>query len=568
MLRAPRVPAVLLALACGAGAPAYGQTGSTSDANQALVGEISRAPVVVDGERLFLVRGVTSYPAEQRARQIEERIQTLAADRTLSAASLTVEEQPGGSWILAGGQRLLAVLDEDAKIEQVDRRVLAQAYLLRIAAAVEAYRREREAGYLLRHGLYALAATLALLAGGYSGRRLVRWLRANLERRYQTRVQDVHIQAFQIVRAKQIWHFLSGVLNLVWVVGVVAMVFGYLRYTLGLFPWTRGVGNRLIAIVVDPLQTMATGLLLEIPNIAFLLVLLLVTRYLLKMFRLFFQGVAAGTVTLREFDPEWAWPTYRLVRLLVIALAIVVAYPYFPGSQSDAFKGVSLFIGVVFSLGSSSLIGNVVAGYSMTYRRAFKLGDRVKIGDHLGEVVRTRLLVTHLRTPKNEEVIVPNSAILGAEVVNYSSMAQERGLILHTTVGIGYETPWRQVEAMLIEAADRTPGLLREPPPFVLQRALGDFAVTYEINVYCDTPEAMLALYTALHRNILDVFNEYGVQIMTPAYEGDPQQPKVVPKSEWYAAPASRPDPHGVEVAVGRAPDRAYSPSGRQGPRP
>jgi small-conductance mechanosensitive channel len=174
----------------------------------------------------------------------------------------------------------------------------------------------------------------------------------------------------------------------------------------------------------------------------------------------------------------------------------------------------------------------------MTYRRAFKIGDRVKIGSHVGEVDRMRLLVTHLRTPKNEDVVVPNSEILGAEVINYSSLARERGLILHTTVGIGYDTPWRQVEAMLLESAARTPGLLRDPKPFVLQTQLGDFAITYEINVYTDTPHVMMALYTALHRNILDVFNEYGIQIMTPAYEGDPEQPKVVPKDQWYTAPA------------------------------
>jgi small-conductance mechanosensitive channel len=149
--------------------------------------------------------------------------------------------------------------------------------------------------------------------------------------------------------------------------------------------------------------------------------------------------------------------------------------------------------------------------------------------------------VTHLRTPKNEDVVVPNSTILSSEIVNYSSLAKDPGLILHTTVGIGYETPWRQVEAMLLEAAARTPGLQREPKPYVLQLALGDFAVTYEINVYCDNPQAMPRLYTALHGNILDVFNEYGVQIMTPAYEGDPPEPKVVPRDKWHLAPAAGP---------------------------
>jgi small-conductance mechanosensitive channel len=156
----------------------------------------------------------------------------------------------------------------------------------------------------------------------------------------------------------------------------------------------------------------------------------------------------------------------------------------------------------------------------------------------IGDVMEMRVQVTHLRSLKNEEVIVPNSLILSSQVVNYSSLARKQGLILHTTVGIGYETPWRQVEAMLLMAAERTPGLLREPRPFILQRALGDFAIEYELNVHCDDASAMMALYTALHRNILDVFNEYGVQIMTPAYEMDPQQPKVVPRAQWYASPA------------------------------
>jgi small-conductance mechanosensitive channel len=177
----------------------------------------------------------------------------------------------------------------------------------------------------------------------------------------------------------------------------------------------------------------------------------------------------------------------------------------------------------------------------MTYRRAFKVGDRIKVNDLIGEVVETRLLVTHLRTVKNEEIVVPNSLILNSHITNYSTLARSRGLILHTTVGIGYETPWRQVEAMLRLAAARTPGLLKEPPPFVLQKSLDDFAVTYEINVYCDNPQAMGRLYTALHQNILDVFNEYGIQIMTPAYESDPEQPKVVPKGQWFMAPATNP---------------------------
>jgi small-conductance mechanosensitive channel len=560
MKRAPScIVTLIVAVALGRTAPAFGQdSGAAPEAaphKGAPRADATLAPVVIDGETLFSVRGLSTFPAERRAREIAERIRELAEKRDVTTESLTLEDGPGMTWVLDDhGQRVMGVFDEDALIERFDRRLLAQAYRARIAEAITAYRDARRPALLARRALYALGATLALLLAAFVGRRIVHRLQAGLERRYRARIADLRVQKFQVVKAEQVWRFLTGFLNFVWVLSVLAMVYFHLRYVLALFPWTRGAGNRLFAIAIDPLRAMGLGIVGVIPSLVFLAALFVVTRYVLKLVRLFFDGVSAGTVKLRDFDAEWAEPTYRLLRLLVIAFAIVVAYPYIPGSGTDAFKGVSLFIGVIFSLGSSSLIGNLVAGYSMTYRRAFRLGDRVKIGEHVGDVERMRLLVTHLRTPKNEEVVVPNSAILGAEVVNFSSLAHERGLILHTTVGIGYETPWRQVEAMLIEAAGRTPGLLREPPPFVLQKSLGDFCVTYEINVYCDAPQRMAVLYTELHRTILDVFNEYGVQIMTPAYEGDPDRPKVVPKEQWYAAPA-QPGSTAGDGAAARAPD-------------
>jgi small-conductance mechanosensitive channel len=176
------------------------------------------------------------------------------------------------------------------------------------------------------------------------------------------------------------------------------------------------------------------------------------------------------------------------------------------------------------------------------------VGDRVRIGSSVGDVIAMRMQVTHLRSFKNEEIIIPNSQILGAEVMNFSSLSKNGGLILHTEVGIGYETPWRQVEAMLLMAADRTEGLAKQPPPFVFEKALGDFAVVYEINAYTENVKAMAALYAELHRQILDVFNEYGVQIMTPAYEGDTPEPKVVAKKDWFLAPS------GADRGVGGKP--------------
>lgn len=506
--------------------------------------DVPSVAVEIDGNVLLRVRGLSALTAEKRAAAIAARIKALAADASVPPDAIQRVEIESGTAIVAGSQRLMVVLEADAKLESMDRKVLANVIMGSIREAVANYRQARTREALINSALFATAAS-GLLAAFIV---LVIWLstraRAGLERRYRRRIQSLGIQSFRIVRAEQIWAALNRLLDASRVVIILVLGFIYLQYVLGLFPWTRGTARRLLGYVLDPLGTMGAGIVDVIPNFLFLAILFFVTRYLLKLIYLFFGALGRGEVKLSGFEREWADPTYKILRIGVIVFALVVAYPYIPGSGSDAFKGISIFIGIVFSLGSSSAISNLIAGYSLTYRRAFRIGDRVKIGGTMGDVIEMRLQATHLKTVKNEEVIVPNSEILNNEVMNYSSLAHSRGLILHTTVGIGYETPWRQVEAMLLMAAERTPGVMKEPPPFVRHQALGDFAVNYEINVYCDNAQAMGEIYTDLHRNILDVFNEYGVQIMTPAYEGDPEKPKVVPKEGWFSAPAqdAKPD--------------------------
>jgi small-conductance mechanosensitive channel len=345
------------------------------------------------------------------------------------------------------------------------------------------------------------------------------------------------------MRAEQIWTTVRSVHFAVRSILLLLVILAYVNYVLAQLPATRGFSQDIISFVTGPLQVMGAEIASGIPSLVFLAVLFVVVRLALRILRLFFDAVSRGTVRLANFDPDWATPTYKLARVVLVIFALIVAYPYVPGSGSDAFKGISIFVGVVFSLGSSSALANILAGYMITYRRALKVGDRVKIGDAFGDVIETRLQVTHVCSVKNEEIIIPNSQILNGEVVNYSSLSRVNKLILHTDVGIGYETPWRQVEAMLIAAALRTDGLLHEPPPFVLEKSLGDFAVVYELNAYCDRPRGMVGIYGELHRQILDLFNEHGVQIMTPAYIADPSQPKVVPHDQWYAAPARPPSP-------------------------
>jgi small-conductance mechanosensitive channel len=499
------------------------------------------APVMLDGATIFRVRGISSYPAERRAAEIAGRIEALASDRAFPAESVTVKDTTVATFILGGGRRLFAVFDADAAVEGLTRQVLAEAYRTRVVEAMTQFRRDREAAALWEDLARAAAATLGFVLFIALGRRVLRRVRALAETRYRTRVHDVQFQTIDIMRGEQLWNALQNAVRGIATIITLAAGYAYVDYVLLLFPWTRAFGNSLASMLLQPLATLGTGFVQFIPSLLFLIALAFVVRFFMRLNRIFFRRITQGAITFQGFDPEWAQPTERIARFAIIAFALVVAYPYIPGSSSDAFKGIGLVIGLMFSLGSPSVIGNLVAGLSLAFRRAFRVGDRVRIGEHIGEVAQVRLLTTYLRSPKNEQIVIPNSIILNSEVVNFSTLAGDAGLILHTNVGIGYETPWRQVEAILIEAARRTPGLRTDPEPFVLQRKLGDFAVDYELNAYTDDPARMLRLYSALHRNILDAFNEYGIQIMTPAYEQDPAQPKIVPRDQWFTRPAAPP---------------------------
>ncbi len=521
--------------------PAYGAgDGSGTGAAVTSEAELVTAPVEIDGQVLFRVRGTSSFPAVQRAAAIVNRIEGAASDTTIRSDMLRLTDEDKVTTIFAGEQLLMIVTDGDARLEHLSRDFLAKTHLTRIRQAIDDFRRARSREALLQGCLYAGGATVALAVVIVLIIMLGRRLDSLVTERVESRIHSLGIQSFEIVRAERMRGALHSMLFALRVAAILIVSFFYLHFVLALFPWTRGLASRLLGLITSPLARMGKALVAKIPDLIVLVVLYFVFRFVLRLLRLFFDAIEHERVKLAGFDAEWAHPTYRIVRFMVVAFGLIVAYPYIPGSESAAFKGVSLFIGVVFSLGSSSMVSNIIAGYMMTYRRAFRIGDRVKIGDVMGDVTKMRLQVTHLRTVKNEEVSIPNSQILGGNVVNYSALAHEHGLILHTTVGIGYETSWRQVEAMLLMAAERTPGLLREPQPFVMQKELGDFAITYEINVYCDNPHEMNTLYTELHRQILDVFNEYGVQIMTPAYESDAAEPKVVPPEKWYEPPARK----------------------------
>jgi small-conductance mechanosensitive channel len=502
------------------------------------------APVAIDGETLFLLRGIIAYPAAQRVAVVRDRIIAAAKDPAITGDDVRVVEKGDKTLIYAGDTVLLDFLKADAEIEHAERHTLAGAYRDTIANAILRYRRDRSPAVLMRRTAFALGVTLVSAVLLWGTLKCFTWLDRGINRKVAQTLQRLGDRAHPLVYTGQIWGLLRSISRLAR--NLILIIFGYfyLNTVLGLYPWTRPAANILLSLILQPLQRIGQSLLDAVPDIAFLVILYLLVRYLLKVMKTFFDGVAHQRIRLENFDPDWAEPTYKITRVLVIIAALVIAYPYIPGSDSLAFKGVSVFVGVLISLGSSSFIANVIAGIMMTYRGAFKVGERVQIGDTVGTVEDIRLMVTRLRTPKNELVVIPNSNILETNVVNYSICARQQGVILNTTVGIGYDVPWRQVEAMLLLAVARTDGLKTDPPPYVRQRLLGDFAVVYEINAFCGDAHRLNSLYSKIHANIQDVFNEHGVQIMSPAYVADPAEPKLVPPENWYPEPAVQPAPN------------------------
>jgi small-conductance mechanosensitive channel len=537
----------LLAVMCGLVA----QLAWPQESADVVEAEIETAPVRLDGRTLFIVRGTTSRPAKERAAAIVQRIIDAAKDPSVSTASVVIATEPVGFSIRAGRHLLLYVTEADARIEAMTPAVLAEFHRRRIAETIERYRAERKPERVLASAGAAVLATAIAIGAVLLLGWLFRHLDALLDRRYKARIESLSEKLGDAMRVAPMLRAMQGSVRTAWVVAYLAIVLIWLEVVLGQFPWTRWLSDDLAQLILDPLATIALGIADYIPNLLFLAVLAIVTRFGIRMLRLYFDAVERGRVRLLHFEREWAVPSYKIARTVVLAVALVMAYPYLPGSGSDALKGLSVFAGLLLSLGASSSVANLIAGYLTTFGRVFRVGDLIKVGDVMGQVTQVRLLTTRVRTIRNEEVTIPNATIMSSSVTNYSALAREKGLILQIEVGIGYGVPWRQVHAMLLEAARRTPGLMTEPAPFVWQRQLGDFAVVYQLNVYKQVAEGLPAAYSALHQNILDVFNEYGVQIMTPAYEGDPEQPKVVPKERWFAAPTQS----GVTKAPASSPD-------------
>ena len=302
------------------------------------------------------------------------------------------------------------------------------------------------------------------------------------------------------------------------VVVTILLLVIYLQLAFSLLPLTRGYALTVLQYLLDPIQKLWHGFLRSVGDLFTIGVLIVLTRYALKGLRYLLYQAAEGAVTLPGIAQEWGVPLYKILRIVVIALAAVMIYPYVPGSDTEAFKGLSLFAGALFTLGATGTVGNFIGGLVAIFVGAFRIGDVVKLGDVLGVVTETTMTLTRIRTPLNTIVSVPNISILNGQLVNYSIMARTDGVILTTGVTIGYDAPWRTVHGLLLEAAARTARIEKTPAPFVLQTSLDDFYVSYQLNAYTREPVYMRLIYGELHANIQDAFNAGGIEIMSPHY--------------------------------------------------
>ncbi len=494
----------------------------------------SEVAVLTVGNRpviTFRSRFLTRSPAE-RVEAARTRIADLFARRQhrpvsqRSVLDLIV--------ITAAGNDVFAVTPADADDLAGETQVqVALGASRELERAFNELAEARQPGHLLRSGVTALGFTVLLGAALWVLRRVYHAVGERMGHIAEQQLERAHLSAHVAVDAGRLMFWFRRAIRALAAALALLAVYIWLVSGLVLFPYTRPWGETLGTFLVRAFQRIGTGILNALPGLFYVFVIVVLTRFVIRVMQATLDGVREGRINLPWVHPDTAEPTKRLLAGLFWLFAVIVSYPYLPGANTDAFKGVSVFVGIMLSIGSSGLVTHVMSGFLLTFTRAIKPGDCIRVGDTEGTVTAVGLLSTKVRTKKGEEVTLPNAVAIGGTIVNYSRYASQGELLLYTSITIGYDTPWRQVEALLRSAAERTAGLSNTPPPFVLQRALSDFYVEYQVNAVLEEPETRVAVLSALHANIQDAFNEAGVQIMSPHYEKDPKEPKVVPPGRW-----------------------------------
>ncbi|WP_369765169.1 mechanosensitive ion channel family protein [Flavobacterium sp. WC2429] len=459
-----------------------------------------------------------SFSAKDRADAISVRIKNLSDQFRFKGDSIKIVDAETTIDLVYKEGIIISVSENDAIWNNSTKLELAKKYQDIIKKALALYKSETSVSTLAKEIGLALLVLVIMFFLISNLRRFFRWTAQKIEHEENKRIQGIKIRNFTLFDAKQQVNALLNVnTTLKWVL-ILLLVYIALPILFGIFPWTKDFAATLFGYILNPLKKIALGFWNYLPNLITILVIIFVFRYVLKGIHFLKNEIEKGNLELPGFYADWANPTYQIVRVIVFAFMVVVIFPYLPGSDSPVFQGVSVFLGFLFTFGSAGSLSNIIAGLILTYMRLFKIGDRVKIGEVVGDIIEKSLLVTRIRTIKNEIISIPNSTVMSSHTINYSSDAPEKGLIIHSTVTIGYDVLWKEMHQALIDAASKTEFVLQEPKPFVLQTSLDDFYVSYEINAYIKEPNKQAVIYSNLHQNIQDVCNERNIEIMSPHY--------------------------------------------------
>ena len=480
-------------------------------------------PIVFDHKNLFSIHtGNGSLSAEERANIITRRLHRIANDNNLEINDNNFDVDDRGNIIvlLFNKKTLMTVTADDAVFADTSRQKLAEAYLKTIKKALKTYRIQRRPFYWVIGFICTVISLLILLLILKIFDFIFPYVNRQVESWQGTLIPSIRIKNLELLSAEKLTQTVKTIIKIIRLTLTFFILYIFIPIVLGFFPQTRQVGNLLLDYLVKAIHSVFSGLVGYLPNIFVVAVISCLTCYTLKFLKFIFTEIEKGNLQFTGFYPEWAQPTYRLLTWLTVMLAAVFAFPYLPGFNSPAFKGVSAFVALLFTLGSTGVVANTVSGFVLIYTRAFQVSDRVKIGDAIGDVLEKDLLVTRIRTTKNVVITIPNSVIINSNVINYSALKRDlkRPLILHTTITLGYDVPWRKVHRVLIAAAQSTNYILKTPLPFVLQTGLNDFYVSYEINAYTNESTKMAEIYSNLHQNIQDHCNEADIEILSPHY--------------------------------------------------
>ena len=489
-------------------------------------------PVVVEGDTLFYLytkRG--GYTPLQRAEMIDAAIMQLGKRFTLHPDSVYIESSDIVTDLMYGNKVIASFTDQDGLWEGRSREQLATDKRKIVVQKLKELKEEHSLWQLGKRILYFVL----VLAGQYLLFWLTGWLFRKLKVRIQklkdTRLKPISIQNYELLDTQRQVNLLIFLSNLLRYVIMLLQLLITVPLLFAIFPQTKGLAYQIFSYIWNPIKNILVGIVDYIPNLFAILIICFAVKYLVRLVHYLSREVEAGRLKFGGFYPDWAMPTYHIIRFLLYAFMIAMIYPYLPGAKNGVFQGISVFVGLIISLGSSTVIGNVIAGLVITYMRPFKLGDRIQLNDTTGNVIEKTPLVTRIKTPKNEVVTIPNSFIMSSHTVNYSASAREYGLIIHSEVTIGYDVPWRQVHQLLIEAALNTPGVIDDQRPFVLETSLSDWYPVYQINAYIREADKLAQIYSDLHQNIQDRFNEAGIEIMSPHYMRDGNE-STIPKDD------------------------------------